>query len=98
MFKNTPKLVLFATLAGLVTLANLVGCAGTGTASDAPAYGAGAPAQLFEGLGSHHRAITTSEPEAQMYFDQGLNWMYAFNHDEAVRSFTRATAALSAAG
>jgi len=42
---------------------------------------------LFEGMGSHHRAATTSSTEAQRYFDQALTWMYAFNHDEAIRSF-----------
>jgi tetratricopeptide (TPR) repeat protein len=46
-------------------------------------------AQLFEGLGNHTRKITTDSAEAQAYFDQGLTWMFAFNHDEAIRSFTR---------
>lgn len=52
--------------------------------------GGATPARLFDGLGDHHRTITTSSPEAQKYFDQGLTWAYAFNHDEAIRSFTRA--------
>jgi tetratricopeptide (TPR) repeat protein len=47
-------------------------------------------AQLFEGLGSFHRPITTSSPEAQRYFDQGMRFVWAFNHDEATRSFARA--------
>lgn len=46
---------------------------------------------LYEGLGSHHRAVTTSSPRAQQYFNQGLIWTYAFNHDEAIRSFQKAT-------
>jgi tetratricopeptide (TPR) repeat protein len=46
---------------------------------------------LFNGMGDHHYAVTTSSPEAQQYFDQGLIWAYAFNHDEAIRSFTKAT-------
>jgi tetratricopeptide (TPR) repeat protein len=49
-----------------------------------------AGAQLFEGLGNFHRAITTSSPQAQLYFDQGMRWLWAFNHDEATRSFARA--------
>ncbi|MGB0037210.1 MAG: hypothetical protein WBP79_17220, partial [Candidatus Acidiferrales bacterium] len=49
-----------------------------------------APARLFEGLGSLHHPITTASPEAQRFFDQGLTLVYAFNHDEAVRSFRRA--------
>jgi hypothetical protein len=45
---------------------------------------------LFTGLGSHTRAVATSNAEAQKYFDQGLNFMFAFNHDEAGRAFGRA--------
>jgi tetratricopeptide (TPR) repeat protein len=47
----------------------------------------------FEGLGDFTRPISTQNPEAQLWFDQGLAFMYAFNHDEAVRSFRRAAAA-----
>jgi tetratricopeptide (TPR) repeat protein len=47
-------------------------------------------AQLFEGLGSSHRTVTTASPEAQRYFDQGLRLMWGFNHDEATRSFAKA--------
>lgn len=47
-------------------------------------------ALLFEGMGSHCRKITTSSAKAQQYFDQGLTWTYAFNHDEAIRSFEQA--------
>ncbi|MGH8252702.1 MAG: hypothetical protein ACRES2_01595 [Steroidobacteraceae bacterium] len=47
-------------------------------------------AQLFDGLGDFHRVISTTVPEAQRYFDQGMRLMWAFNHDEAARSFARA--------
>ena len=47
-------------------------------------------AQLFDGLGGFHRPITTTSPEAQRYFDQGMRLVWAFNHDEAARSFARA--------
>src|ERR1700722_5356994 len=46
-----------------------------------------APAPLLIGLGHLHHAITTSNPLAQRYFDQCLTLVYAFNHDEAARSF-----------
>ena len=49
-------------------------------AADVPSYD----------LGSLSRAITTASPEAQKYFDQGLAFMFGFNHDEAIRSFQRA--------
>ncbi len=41
-------------------------------------------------LGDHHRTISTSSPEAQLWFDRGLNWTYGFNHGEAVKCFERA--------
>jgi len=46
---------------------------------------------LFPGTGTHHRPIVTASAEAQAYFDQGLAFLFAFNHDEAIRSFRRAT-------
>jgi tetratricopeptide (TPR) repeat protein len=54
---------------------------------------AGAPDGRFDGLGAHGRSITTPVPEAQAWFDQGLAFLFAFNHDEAIRSFERAAAA-----
>ncbi len=47
-------------------------------------------AQLFTGLGSFHRAVRTSSKPAQAYFDQGTRFLWAFNHDEATRSFAKA--------
>src|SRR3954449_10823956 len=49
-------------------------------------------ARLYDGLGSFHRAVTTRSPEAQRYFDQGMRFVWAFNHDEATRSFAKAAA------
>ena len=45
---------------------------------------------LFDNLGSHHHPITTASEQAQQYFDQGLRLVYAFNHEEAIRSFEAA--------
>jgi tetratricopeptide (TPR) repeat protein len=61
------------------------------TAPAATAPDADAP-PLFEGLGTHSRKITTTRPDAQKYFDQGLAFLFAFNHDEAIRSFKHAAA------
>lgn len=44
----------------------------------------------YTGIGEHTRSVATSSPEAQKYFDQGLAFMYAYNHDEAIRAFQRA--------
>src|SRR5215469_4548705 len=46
-------------------------------------------ARVYEGLGNFHRQVTAS-PEAQRYFDQGMRFLWAFNHDEATRSFAKA--------
>ncbi|MBK5255079.1 MAG: tetratricopeptide repeat protein [Vicinamibacteria bacterium] len=54
---------------------------------------AATPAQAvphYEGLGGLSRRVTTTSPEAQAYFNQGLAFLYAFNHDEAIRAFQRA--------
>ncbi len=55
-----------------------------------PAYGTFGQAQLFGDMGQHSMTITTRSPEAQRYFNEGLAWMYSFNHDEAVQSFAKA--------
>jgi tetratricopeptide (TPR) repeat protein len=56
--------------------------AGTSDQTEAP--------PLFDNLGSLHHPITTSSDRAQQYFDQGLRLVYAFNHEEAIRSFEAA--------
>ncbi|MEY8019923.1 hypothetical protein AB8P51_03770 [Muriicola sp. SD30] len=46
---------------------------------------------LFENLGTLNFPITTSNPRAQEFFNQGLRLTYAFNHAEAHRSFMEAS-------
>jgi tetratricopeptide (TPR) repeat protein len=48
------------------------------------------PVVLMPGIQGVHFPISTRREEAQKFFDQGLALVYAFNHDEAVRSFRRA--------
>jgi tetratricopeptide (TPR) repeat protein len=68
-----------------------VGCGGATTqGAQQAAEPAAKPPELLSGLGDHQRPITTSSPEAQRYFDQGLALIYGFNHDAAVRSFDHA--------
>ncbi len=55
---------------------------------------AGAPEvteKILPGLGNWHHPISTKNAEAQAFFDQGLTLVYAFNFDEAKRSFQRAS-------
>lgn len=47
-------------------------------------------AQEFPDLGKFHRKVTTKSAAAQRYFDQGMRFIFAFNHDEATRSFAKA--------
>jgi tetratricopeptide (TPR) repeat protein len=49
------------------------------------------PVSLVTGLGDLHHPVSTHNLEAQKFFDQGLRFIYAFNHDEADRSFQHAT-------
>jgi tetratricopeptide (TPR) repeat protein len=70
----------------LMTFTLLIGCAEAASdQASEPVIG------VIEGLGSHHRAVTTRSPEAQRFFDQGLALTYAFNHADAIRSFREAT-------
>ena len=59
-------------------------------AQDHPAHAQSTPATLMSGLGDLHHPVSTKNPQAQQFFDQGLRLIYAFNHDEAARSFQRA--------
>jgi tetratricopeptide (TPR) repeat protein len=48
----------------------------------------GAP--VFTGLGDHHHPISTTNPQTQKLFDQGVDLTFGFNHAEAIRSFREA--------
>lgn len=41
-------------------------------------------------LGTYHRKVTTANAEAQVWFDRGLIWSYAFHHEESARCFEKA--------
>jgi len=73
-----------AVLGALAIALSTFGCA-SAPKSQATASGA----RLYDGYGNYHRAISTKSPEAQRWFDQGLQMLYGFNHDEAIRSFER---------
>lgn len=44
-------------------------------------------------LGSYTRRVTTSSDDAQRWFDRGLAWTYAYNHEEAIVCFRKAVEA-----
>ncbi len=52
------------------------------------------PPVLMTGLSNLHHPVSTSNAEAQKFFDQGIRLVYAFNHDEAARAHSIALAEL----
>jgi tetratricopeptide (TPR) repeat protein len=64
-------------------------CVGVG-AQDHAAHTQGRSVTLVAGIGDLHHPVSTKNPQAQQFFDQGLRFIYAFNHDEAARSFQHA--------
>ena len=67
-------------------------CSATSSAQhgEMPMSPAEKPATIVAGMSSLHHPVSTTNAEAQKFFDQGLAFVYAFNHDEAIRSFKRA--------
>ncbi|BBY77190.1 hypothetical protein MPRF_40890 [Mycolicibacterium parafortuitum] len=47
-------------------------------------------AEPYYDLGSYHRRTDTTSENAQIWFDRGMVWSYAFNHEEAIHCFERA--------
>src|SRR5438132_3314807 len=45
---------------------------------------------LEKGVGSVHYPVQTKSAEAQNFFDQGMAYLYGFNHEAAIRSFQHA--------
>lgn len=76
-----------ATLAFAIAL----GAAGSSAQHDHAGQTPATSLEIQAGMGRWHHAITTKNPEAQKYFDQGLAFLYGFNHDEAARYFRRAS-------
>src|ERR1700757_3134784 len=48
------------------------------------------PLPLRQGIGKVHEAVTTSSPEAQAFYDQGVAYLNSFVWIEAARSFHQA--------
>lgn len=72
------------------TVASFIKCNVPRT-TDKDWFTSGRKAPLFQGLQGIDFRITTSVPEAQTYFNQGMMLAYGFNHAEAARSFFEAT-------
>ncbi|MEQ8786173.1 MAG: hypothetical protein RIC55_07730 [Pirellulaceae bacterium] len=71
----------------------LVAIAGTVAADQPSAKSPPSPtagASLYPGFTGYSRKVTTDSPEAQRWFNQGIQLLYGYNHDEAIRSFEKA--------
>ena len=82
---------------GLLVISAVFASSGCGGGADSQssanplqtlAQRAGAP--LFDGMGDYHMPISTADPDAQRYFDQGMVLAFGFNHAESIRSFRAA--------
>jgi tetratricopeptide (TPR) repeat protein len=66
-----------------------IGCYAAMT-SDKEWYSSGKKAPRFKGLDGIQFKVSTNNPEAQQYVNQGMMLAYGFNHAEAARSFFEA--------
>jgi tetratricopeptide (TPR) repeat protein len=48
------------------------------------------PVPVRQGIGNLHEKVTTSSPQAQAFYDQGLDYLYGYDWIEAARSFNQA--------
>ncbi len=81
--------VSLVSLFGLSTL--LAACSTAPAGAPAPREPATAEsARLYDGFEGFARTVSTSSPLAQTYVNHGLQWLYGFNDDEAIRCFREA--------
>jgi tetratricopeptide (TPR) repeat protein len=83
-FREDNQMKTLASFLGVVIL-----CVGA-SAQEHASHTQSHPVTLVTGLGDLHHPVSTTNPQAQQFFDQGLRFIYAFNHDEAARSFQHA--------
>src|SRR5258706_3182890 len=74
-----------------VALALILGAAASAQEHEHAVAAKNKTATLMTGLGDWRHPVSTKNAQAQAFFDQGLRLIYAFNHDEAARSFQKAT-------
>lgn len=72
----------------------LIGCVSQKSSSDTKGFVqiGSTGSSLYEGIDRYGKTITTDSTEAQLWFNQGFQLIYGFNHGEAVRSFKEAAA------
>ncbi|MBX3364647.1 MAG: hypothetical protein KF866_07775 [Phycisphaeraceae bacterium] len=78
----------FASIAAASVL--LAGCQASRSSASMSDEVLNLPPAVLAGFDGYARTVTTSSPEAQRWFDIGIQLLYGFNHDEAIRAFRRA--------
>jgi tetratricopeptide (TPR) repeat protein len=89
LLTHRPASLCLAIFCSLIILTITIGSASTAAAQN-HTMGAAKPITIMPGLGDLHHPVSTKNAGAQEFFDQGLRLIYAFNHDEATRSFKKA--------
>ncbi len=82
---NRNRFFLHGLCAASAMIVLLAACGGAPTGTSNPSQ------PLFQGTGPHHRPVATTSDQAQAFVDQGMAFLFAFNHDEAIRSFRQAS-------
>src|SRR6056297_2434878 len=84
------KKLVYTSLLMVVVILSTIMCERNQSEGELPDDLAPLGANLLDGLGDYSMPVTSSVPEVQQWFDQGLMLTYGFNHDAAERSFLKA--------
>jgi len=84
------SLLLFSCTAARVLPGQEMNHAGQQDSSPVPREILERPVPLRQGIGTVHEKVTTSSPEAQAFYDQGLAYLHSYVWIEAARSFHQA--------
>ena len=88
MSRDSFRLVRAPVTLGLLSLMSCSSPSRGGAPQGMPSQEEGA--RLYEGFEGYTRPVATTSARAQEFVDQGLQWLYGFNDDEAIRCFREA--------
>ena len=84
------KRLIYETLLPVIVIAGILSYNHSQNSAELPADLTPVGATLLDGLGDYSMPVTSTEPDVQQWFDQGLMLTYGFNHEAAERSFLKA--------
>lgn len=88
--RQSLSAILVSTVFASLGAAQDIGAATSNSLVDRQSPEALGAAQLFDKMGPYQRKFMTNSQAAQQYLNQGMVWIQAFNHDEAIKSFLKA--------